>query len=440
MNDSEIPNTESIKELAEFWDTHDLTDFEDQLEEVKEPVFHQASTPQNRLADTDGVEALRTFIGDNDDLEQLETLLDRFNMFEALGLVRQEIRHSAFLRWLLDPTETHGLDDYFLRQFLRQVIKAGEGISDDAPSLFDLDGWNFGRAEVRKEWRNIDLLIVNEDEDHRFVCAIENKVDSGEGLHQLERYREIVEHEFKGYRKAFVFLTISGYPPDPPSDETWVPMSYGGIASVVENTLKKRESQLNDEIRLFVQQYLDMVRRHIVEDSDIQELCHRLYKNHRRALDLIFEHRPDRADEVSQVIQDYIKSRKDLIPDYFSKTYIKFLPRSMDIPQLQYEERRLLAWLLENKNGTVQFRLEMQPGPQQIREQVYEEGEKRPGIFGKPKPKLSPTYHSFFSETWITQKEYNDLSAEEIRQRLDKRIEDFSKTGQKIADALKGLK
>ena len=101
MNDSEIPNTESIKELAEFWDTHDLTDFEDQLEEVKEPVFHQASTPQNRLADTDGVEALRTFIGDNDDLEQLETLLDRFNMFEALGLVRQEIRHSAFLRWLL---------------------------------------------------------------------------------------------------------------------------------------------------------------------------------------------------------------------------------------------------------------------------------------------------------------------------------------------------
>jgi len=34
-----IPETDSIAELARFWDTHDLTDFEDQLEEVTEPVF-----------------------------------------------------------------------------------------------------------------------------------------------------------------------------------------------------------------------------------------------------------------------------------------------------------------------------------------------------------------------------------------------------------------
>ena len=34
-----LPQTDSIKELAEFWDTHDLTDFEDQLEEVTESVF-----------------------------------------------------------------------------------------------------------------------------------------------------------------------------------------------------------------------------------------------------------------------------------------------------------------------------------------------------------------------------------------------------------------
>ena len=33
------PNTDSISELAEFWDTHDLTEFEDELEEVQEAVF-----------------------------------------------------------------------------------------------------------------------------------------------------------------------------------------------------------------------------------------------------------------------------------------------------------------------------------------------------------------------------------------------------------------
>ena len=34
-----LPQTDSIQELAEFWDKHDLTDFEDDLEEVTEPVF-----------------------------------------------------------------------------------------------------------------------------------------------------------------------------------------------------------------------------------------------------------------------------------------------------------------------------------------------------------------------------------------------------------------
>jgi hypothetical protein len=39
MKRQKIPQTDSIRELADFWDTHDVTDFEDELEEVTEPVF-----------------------------------------------------------------------------------------------------------------------------------------------------------------------------------------------------------------------------------------------------------------------------------------------------------------------------------------------------------------------------------------------------------------
>jgi CopG antitoxin of type II toxin-antitoxin system len=39
MKSDRIPQTDSIKELAKFWDTHDLTDFEAQLEDIDEPVF-----------------------------------------------------------------------------------------------------------------------------------------------------------------------------------------------------------------------------------------------------------------------------------------------------------------------------------------------------------------------------------------------------------------
>lgn len=39
MKAEALPQTDSIQELAQFWDTHDLMDFEDELKEVTEPVF-----------------------------------------------------------------------------------------------------------------------------------------------------------------------------------------------------------------------------------------------------------------------------------------------------------------------------------------------------------------------------------------------------------------
>jgi predicted DNA binding CopG/RHH family protein len=41
MKAMKIPYTDSISELAEFWDSHDLTDFEDELEDVYETVFER---------------------------------------------------------------------------------------------------------------------------------------------------------------------------------------------------------------------------------------------------------------------------------------------------------------------------------------------------------------------------------------------------------------
>jgi predicted DNA binding CopG/RHH family protein len=41
MSKNKIPATDSIEQLAHFWDNNDITDFEDELEEVKEPVFER---------------------------------------------------------------------------------------------------------------------------------------------------------------------------------------------------------------------------------------------------------------------------------------------------------------------------------------------------------------------------------------------------------------
>ncbi len=58
MKKLKIPPTDSIEELAHFWDTHDLTDFEDQLVEVKEPVFERETMMSIRL-EPDEAEAVK---------------------------------------------------------------------------------------------------------------------------------------------------------------------------------------------------------------------------------------------------------------------------------------------------------------------------------------------------------------------------------------------
>ena len=48
---AKIPTTDSIQELAVFWQHHDVTDFEHELEEVSEPVFQRAHVIGVRLTE-----------------------------------------------------------------------------------------------------------------------------------------------------------------------------------------------------------------------------------------------------------------------------------------------------------------------------------------------------------------------------------------------------
>lgn len=78
MKKTKMPNTDSIAELAEFWDTHDLTTFEDQLEEVSEPVFERERNIQIPLAATE--------------LQEIENLA-RAKGIDSVALIRE---------WLLE--------------------------------------------------------------------------------------------------------------------------------------------------------------------------------------------------------------------------------------------------------------------------------------------------------------------------------------------------
>ncbi len=53
---------------------------------------------------------------ENDDLLTLESRIGRFNIFDALRIMDAEIRHSNFLAFILDPAESHGQGQLFLKR------------------------------------------------------------------------------------------------------------------------------------------------------------------------------------------------------------------------------------------------------------------------------------------------------------------------------------
>ena len=102
-------------------------------------------------------EELEKFVVNNDDLEKLEIELSKFNLFEKLSLEHYEIRHSNTLAYLFNPKEDHGLSDYFLKKFLMSVYSNNNvNISPIA-----IDSMNFSDAIIKREYKNIDLLIIS---------------------------------------------------------------------------------------------------------------------------------------------------------------------------------------------------------------------------------------------------------------------------------------
>ena len=385
------------------------------------------------------IQDLERFVLDNPDLERLEAVLDDFNPFVALRWTRQEIRHSAFLRWLLDPSETHGLGSYYLRAFLKRLAHKSRGMGTATPSVIDVDGWEYSKAQVLSEWNNIDILI--RDDRNQLICVVENKVDSTEHSQQLQRYREIVESQFPDYKKLLAFLTVEG---DTPSDEAYVAFRYEEIAELTAETMDRRADQLSPDVATFIGHYLEMLRRHIVQDSEIQELCQRIYDSHRRALDVIFEHRPDRQSELGEFLLGLIAGNDALLPDHSSKSYIRFIPQGLDALPLHGSgwtpTKRLIVFELDQSSGGLRFKIILGPGRPESRDAIHAWVKDRSDAFNRAGTKLYPEWWSFHSEEWIAKGQYEELELDDLKEQVRTRFQKLIDTDlPEFIEALDGL-
>ena len=391
--------------------------------------------------------ALERFVVDNDDLLALEEKVGRFNIFDALDIIDVEIRHSNFLAWLLDPIESHNQGGLFLRVFLMDLLRQSDPAQRPRGlSPITLDGGELRGVEIRREWRNIDLLIRCDEPP--FVIAIENKIRSGEHSDQLSRYKKIVSEQFGDVPRQFVFLTPEG---DEPSDEDWTVYDYRSLHTVLRRVVDANRTAISDDVLAFLEHYLRVLRSRLMDDPQIDELCQRIYQNHRQAIDLIFEHGGFGTSRFAHTIEQLVTndSRFDFLNRGAQR--VSFLPvawRNM-LPPVGRE--RLIGptnWLqlvLRVTETACVLRCDVRPtNDLDLRSKVVERLTRDPSEFGlksffKNREHIGSNYATLGRETVLTWKADDGLDEEKLVAAVNAKLDQWHQRLVGIPDALRPI-
>ena len=173
---------------------------------------------------------------------------ERFNMFATLGVAHYEVTHSAIIASFLDPKESHGQGDKFLKLFLS--IIGDETELDTANSNV--------YTESSNEDGRIDILI---EDNNKKAIIIENKIYAGDQNEQLKRYAHFACNKYKnGY--SIYYLTLDGVDASEQSakDTKYKRISYAqDILNWLEQCIK--ESATTPLIRETLIQYKNHIKQ-----------------------------------------------------------------------------------------------------------------------------------------------------------------------------------
>lgn len=334
------------------------------------------------------LETLQALQADASELERIENLLDRFNVFEAIGFVGQELMHSRFLAFLLEPKQNHGLGDLFLKGFLRKVSEP----YDEASLPRDLDSaadeslsQTTVQTEVYTGDGRIDILLLNGV--GRWAMIVENKVWSPERPGQLDRYFRYMNKTYPGWRISGVYLTPFGTAPYRARDrKRYRTLRYGAVCHAVENILVDRGPRMTPDLRMALEHYAEMVRRSIVGDAEVNRLSREIYRKHHDAIRYVMDDATAASKATRKLLIELIKETPKFRYGYHEPegklNWIVFDHRKWDVPALRLGENyhgsnRLLYFvILSDFPDSLEVWLEVGPGDPATRNRLLDAARK----------------------------------------------------------------
>lgn len=383
----------------------------------------------------------------DEDFTSLQNLVnEEVNLMEILRVSHKELQHSNFLAWFFNPNQTHNLGDFALKEFIKIYFKENQfqNLGNEAGlSVFDFVQLDFDDLEIKREYKNIDLIFLSRK--NQFCIVIENKIYATEGKGQLKKYRTIIENEYPDFKhKIYIFLTLEDQQISESEQDFYVQLNYEHIIKLVEQVISSHRLKLATKTKFVFEQYLQTLKSMLNKNEEIEKVAQQLYKKYKSAFDLVFKYSvPSDTNEIWTKLNSLISNEKSIRPFHSNKTYLRFQPNFLydNIEKLRNNELILPNEDLTNnwvflfefniRNTQVTFDCKIGAGNQDAREKLYGIYKKHKDVFTKvvkANGLLRPQWHQAFQKSILSSSEIQKIlenDGSDIELVLEKRFREL---------------
>lgn len=316
---------------------------------------------------------------------------ENFNIFTVMGMESNEVKtHSAIIGELLNPKGSHGMEDKLLKHFIKIVIAPlYENKKEEFENKFNfkfestkchLEDFAGKISDDKTEGGRMDI-VIKDDGDKVFL--IENKINAGEQINQILRYKNFYPNA------PILFLTLRG--DDAESAQTleknidYFTISYEqNIIPWLEECLK--ETVKHAMLREVLSQYINLIKKltHQTLNNELKMEISELIKNN--------------FSSALEITNNYNSVKKEVIDLFWDKLKLSIQEKLVNKYWIVKQDLRLISKynhllfsLNENDNAFLYYRFHIIDGVVECGI-ILKEG-KGKDVFQKIDSKL---YHSGF--------------------------------------------
>lgn len=372
---------------------------------------------------------------------------EEVNLMEILGVAKKELQHSNFLAWLFSPNESHNLGDFAIKEFIKLYFRENQfqdlGLQTRL-SVFDFVRLDFDDLEIKREHKNIDLILLSKKNE--FCIVIENKIYSAEGKGQLKKYRTWIENKFPNFKyKIYIFLSLFEQNISEEEQDYYLQLDYTHIVKLIEQIIQTQS--LAGKTKFVFEQYLQTLKSMLNQNEEIEKIAESLYQKYQPAFDLVFKYAKPKGDSLvgNNNLIELVKSepRLKLLTSDKSYAYIKFyqmflyelLPKLKEkglvSPDYNLTSDYVFQCEFNVRKDSIVFNMHIGSGNQETRQKLYEFYLRHQNFFDKVAKRrvLSQRWHLIFKKQIVSQTEYEKSLEDEdfdINNLIEKRFKELT--------------